>query len=118
MTGFERQDDHQWVPQACTLPTAERPLRLAEFDDLFAVALRGCDRTGPTLLRLFLDAPPQIEATARDLTVRESGCCSFFAFTFTRTPEHLLLDVAVPVEQAEVLDGLAARARAVLAVRS
>ncbi|NMO51778.1 hypothetical protein HH310_11305 [Actinoplanes sp. TBRC 11911] len=24
------------VPDACTLPTAERPLRLAEFDSLFA----------------------------------------------------------------------------------
>ena len=28
-----------WVaPDACTLPTAERPLRVAEFDDLFANA--------------------------------------------------------------------------------
>jgi hypothetical protein len=24
------------VPDACTLPAVERPLRLAEFDDLFA----------------------------------------------------------------------------------
>jgi hypothetical protein len=29
-------DDRVWVPQACTLPTVERPLRLAEFNDLFA----------------------------------------------------------------------------------
>jgi hypothetical protein len=26
------------VPAACTLPTAERPVRLAEFDDLFVLA--------------------------------------------------------------------------------
>jgi hypothetical protein len=24
-----------WVPEACTLPTAERPVRRAEFDNLF-----------------------------------------------------------------------------------
>lgn len=59
----------------------------------------------------------ETEATARDLTARESGCCSFFTFTFARTTEHLLLDVAVPAEQTEVLDGLAARAQAVLAAR-
>lgn len=29
------------VPAACTLPTAERPLRLAEFEELFATAVRG-----------------------------------------------------------------------------
>lgn len=34
MTTIETEDDHQWAPQACTLPTAERPLRVAEFDDL------------------------------------------------------------------------------------
>ena len=25
-----------WVPQACTLPTVQQPLRVAEFDGLFA----------------------------------------------------------------------------------
>jgi len=33
-----------WVPDACTLPTAERPLRLAELDDLFATAVRAVHR--------------------------------------------------------------------------
>lgn len=28
--------DQGWAPPACTLPAAERPLRLAEFDALFA----------------------------------------------------------------------------------
>ena len=31
---------------ACTLPTAERPLRLAEFDELFATAVRRVERRG------------------------------------------------------------------------
>src|SRR5690348_16526591 len=63
---------------ACTLPTAERPLRLAEFQTLFATALRGQERLSPTHLRWRID--PAAESTARDLTARESECCSFFAF--------------------------------------
>ncbi|WP_245718914.1 hypothetical protein [Micromonospora rhizosphaerae] len=43
---MSRDDD--WVPEACTLPTAERPLRVAEFDELFATALRGQTRLSPT----------------------------------------------------------------------
>ncbi|MEV6153769.1 hypothetical protein AB0L53_25835 [Nonomuraea sp. NPDC052129] len=30
----------QWVPSECTLPTAEQPLRVAEFDALFAEVVR------------------------------------------------------------------------------
>jgi hypothetical protein len=29
-----------WTPDACTLPTADRPLRVAEFDELFAFVVR------------------------------------------------------------------------------
>jgi hypothetical protein len=50
------------VPQACTLPTVEQPLRVAEFDGLFATALRGVDRVAPMMLRLVLDA--SAESTA------------------------------------------------------
>lgn len=32
------------IPDACTLPSAERPLRLAEFEDLFARHVRSVDR--------------------------------------------------------------------------
>ncbi len=105
------------VPEACTLPTAEQPLRLAEFDDLFATALRGQQRPVPTQLRWQLD--PAAEATARDLTTRESACCSFFTFTFDPSgadpdgPVALLVEV--PVGQIDVLDALAARAAAVMA---
>jgi hypothetical protein len=97
-------------PDACTLPTADRPLRLAEFDDLFASSLRDQQRISPTVLRWTLD--PAAEATARDLTRRESECCSFFVFTFTPGPATLRLDVEVPATQAEVLDALAQRAAA------
>jgi hypothetical protein len=101
----------EWVPQACTLPTAEQPLRIAEFDDLFTAGLRSLDRLAPTRLQLRLDAAT--EATARDLTARETRCCSFFTFDYTPRPDgELLLDVTVPQAHADVLDVLAVRAAA------
>ena len=72
-------NDPGWAPQACTLPTAERPVRVAEFDELFATGLRGQQRLARTRLRWRLDVAA--EAAARDLTSRESECCSFFTFT-------------------------------------
>ncbi|GIF23602.1 hypothetical protein BJ973_004211 [Actinoplanes tereljensis] len=99
-----------WAPEACTLPTVERPLRLAEFDDLFATALRGQQRLSATALRWDLD--PAAEAVARDLTSRESECCSFFSFGFHLGDQSLRLDVEVPAAHVEVLDALARRAAA------
>lgn len=102
-----------WVPDACTLPTAERPLRLAEFDQFFSDAVRGVDRLSAQHLRLQLDGAAQVEETARDLTARESLCCSFFAFDLSRpSPDSLTLDVRVPVAHVDVLDALAERAAA------
>jgi hypothetical protein len=99
-------DDPVWAPEACTLPTVERPLRLAEFDDLLATAVRGQRRLSATALRWDLD--PAAEATARDLTRRESECCSFFTFTFR--PGRL--DIEVPPAHADVLAALERRAAA------
>ena len=59
------RNEEEWVPEACTLPTAERPLRRAEFDDLLATALRDQQRLSSTLLRWRLD--PAAEPTLRDL---------------------------------------------------
>ncbi|MEV7990178.1 hypothetical protein [Micromonospora sp. NPDC085948] len=103
-------DDQTWVPEACTLPSVQRPLRLAEFDDLFATALREQQRLSPTHLRWCLD--PAAETTARDLTARESSCCSFFSFTLAGDAGVLRLDVQVPAAHVEVLDALAQRAAA------
>jgi hypothetical protein len=96
------------VPGSCTLPMAERPLRLAEFDDLFGTYLRGQQRLSPVLLRLLLD--PAAEEAARDLTGRESACCSFFSFVFSPADGAVQLDVGVPATRVRVLDVLAARA--------
>lgn len=102
-----------WVVEACTLPHVERPLRLVEFDALFADGLTAQERLSPTVLRWTLD--PRVESTARDLAARESACCSFFMFEFTVGGEAVLLDVEVPSAQITVLDALAARASAGLA---
>jgi len=107
------------VPDACTLPTAERPLRLAEFDDLFATAMRRVDPVSVTHARLHLTGPVGLAARVRDLAARESECCSFFTFTTTPKPatdgEAVVLDIEVPTAQADVLAFLAQRASAVSA---
>ncbi|MGW4961691.1 hypothetical protein ACWEPL_31115 [Nonomuraea sp. NPDC004186] len=104
--------DQEWVPSACTLPTAERPLRVAEFDALFAEAVQALSRPEHTRLRLELVFTPDNAAHAAELTARENSCCSFFTFTLAISAGSLALEVAVPPEQAEVLDALQARAGA------
>ncbi|MCG5464979.1 hypothetical protein AB0K35_21510 [Micromonospora sp. NPDC053740] len=103
-------DSQAWVPESCTLPSGQRPLRLAEFDNLFATALLGQQRLSPTELLWHLD--PSAEATARDLIARESSCCSFFSFTLGVDTGTLCLDVQVPAAHVDVLDALALRAAA------
>jgi hypothetical protein len=102
------------VPEACTLPTAEQPLRLAEFDELFAAAVREVVQVDATHARLRLTGPGGLTATVRDLTARETECCSFFAFTVTPLPaeegEAVRLDIEVPPQHSDVLISLAGRA--------
>jgi len=88
---------------------AERPLRIAEFDDLFTFVVRA-ERRAPTLLDLTL--PRNVEVTARDLARRESECCSFFTFEFESVGDDVVMRIGVPPEHAEVLDALEARAAA------
>ena len=94
----------------CTLPSAERPLRLAEFDALFAAAVRRVETLGPTHARLHLTGSAGLEATVRDLTARETECCSFFVFTTEVDGADLTLDIEVPAAYAEVLAALVERA--------
>lgn len=100
-----------WVPEACTLPTAERPIRVAEFDTLLGTAVRGVDRMDETRLRLELDPSPDIAGRAAQLAAKETGCCSFFTFTLTADGAGVRLDVAVPEGRTDVLDALALLAR-------
>ncbi|WP_434587576.1 hypothetical protein [Streptomyces sp. A5-4] len=101
-----------WVPQSCTLPTAERPLRVGEWDTLFAGRLRQVARTSPQLVRLEMADCPGMEDRVRNLAGRESDCCSFFAFTVTTNTGTVTLDVEADPAHEQVLEALAARAEA------
>ena len=95
-----------WAPDACTLPTSERPLRVAEFDDLFAFVVRA-ERRQPQRLDVVFRSI--VEAPARDLARRESECCSFFTFEFESVGDDVVMHIGVPPEHVEVLDALEAR---------
>ena len=99
--------------EACTLPTAERPLRLAEFDDLFATSIRSVDRPGDTRARLLLAGDDGLAGRVQRLADAETSCCSFFTFRVSTVEGGLVaLDVEVPSAYAGVLAGLVARAEA------
>ena len=104
-----------WVPEACTLPTVDRPLRLSEFDELFMTALVRQERIAEQRLRWGLDTAT--EATVRDLTARESECCSFFTFSITSARDQVTVDVEVPPAHVDVLNALEARAATSMAAR-
>ena len=93
-----------WVPTACTLPTAEQPLRVAEFDALFATAVRPAERTGPTTLLVHL--PADAASTIRDLVARETACCSFFSFAVTLDSRGIGLEVRAPADALEMVTAL------------
>jgi hypothetical protein len=106
-----------WVaPDACTLPTAEQPLRVAEFDDLFGRYLVRVERPEATRGVLVLSGPEGLQVTVRELADREASCCSFFGFTVTQLPAGesgtvgVRLDVEVPPARVEVLSALLERA--------
>ncbi|MDH2424179.1 hypothetical protein [Sphaerisporangium sp. TRM90804] len=110
MDGSKSSLEHGWVPSTCTLSADRRPLRLAEFDALFARSVRVVDRVGADRLRLELAFSPAVAAATAELMARESGCCSFFVFTLTISGERLGLEVGVPERNVSVLDALQERA--------
>lgn len=99
-----------WVPEACTLPTVEQPLRLAEFDDFFTSAVTGVRRVDSAQVELVLRPEPEVAARAADLAARETGCCSFFTFTLIIGDGSLVLVVGARAEDADVIDALVVRA--------
>ena len=115
MTSIDLRFDPGWVTGACTLPTVEQPLRLAEFDDLFT-AVTGVERTDATHATLTLAGGRGLAARARDLADRETACCSFFTFTIapaphtTGAPEPVRMSISVPRAHEAVLAELVDRA--------
>lgn len=106
--------DPTWVPDACTLPTEQQPLRLAEFDALFTTAAHHPERLTDRHLRVTLAGRPDLADTVRDLADRETQCCAFFTFTVsTPRPDAVILDLEVPTGNVDVLDALQDRAATV-----
>jgi hypothetical protein len=101
--------DELLTTEACTLPTVERPLRLAEFDELFRESVVAVDRDGLST-RLTLRGSVGLRDRVADLTDRESQCCSFFDFSVDGDDDTVVLGIAVPPAQADVLEALSARA--------
>lgn len=104
-----------WVPDACTLPTVEQPIRVAEFDRFFAESVHSTTRTTPTRLDMVLAA--EAEGAGRDLASRESSCCSFLTFDFDTTETGLVMQVGVPAAYVEVLDAFGARVESAIEAR-
>ena len=104
-------DQLDWVAEdACTLPTAERPVRAAEFDALFSEWLVRVERLSPVSARFELAGGDETIALAENLTKRETSCCSFFNFAVSGTDDATTIEVAVPASRADVLDALVTRA--------
>ena len=104
-----------WVPvEACTLPTREQPLRVAEFDALFATSLRTVEHqdAAGTRARLVLAGDESLTTRVRRLADAETACCSFFTFTLTPLEAHsagetvVALDIEVPPAHSDVLAAL------------
>jgi hypothetical protein len=94
---------------ACTMPTGERPLRLAEFDELFATSLTRLT-AGRAGVCMHLHGDAGLRDRVLDLTARETACCSFFVFALHGTDAEVDLSISVPRERRNILDALAARA--------
>lgn len=109
MINSERPDAVMWAPASCSLPTLERPLRVAEFDEFLAAAVLGWERHSSVTAVLDLRLDPVVAGRAGELIASEAGCCSFFSFSLGATGGRLTLSISVPDEHVPVLDGLTAR---------
>ena len=95
---------------SCTLPAADLPGRLAEFDAAFAAGLRHAELVSPTHARLVFTADRAQSEALAGLLDRESQCCSFFTFGQRAEGDTVTVDVTVPPAHAAVLSALAGRA--------
>ncbi len=101
--------DELLTTDACTLPTVDRPLRLAEFDDLFRESVVAVERDG-LKSRLTLRGSAGLRDRVVDLTDRESECCSFFEFSVDGDDDGITLGIAVPAARTDILEALSDRA--------
>ena len=92
---------------ACTLPTAERPLRLAEFEALFADHLTDLSRVGDRL-RLSLSGGDGLREQVADLAARESCLLLVLRLRAVGTADRSCSTWVSRAERREILEALAA----------
>lgn len=93
------------APIACTAGRDELPVRKAQI-----ARLRDFGPTvEPTEHGILLHFPnrPNVDAEVRDFTVAEKGCCTFWGFEITSTPDRLTLRWDAPPDTRPLLHGLA-----------
>lgn len=113
MTTSEAPTSGSWVETAslsCSLPTAAKPLRLAEFDALFSTEITAVARASTTTAKFTLRPDPELAARVAKLSSREAQCCSFFEFTLTMTAERLEWTLRVPDAHTDIVDAVIDRA--------
>ena len=104
------------VENLCTLPTAARPLRVTEFDGLFAGQLAAPRWISQHRVEFTLAGVDDLYDQVSDLVARETACCSFFDFSITRLTQEtgqgpvLALRAGVPASRHDVLEALTSQA--------
>jgi hypothetical protein len=85
------------VGDFCTLPTASRPHRVSEFDELFRGQIDAPHWINADKVEFRFASVDGLYEQLSDLVARETACCSFFDFSITeesKTPPggaHLVL---------------------------
>jgi len=106
--------DNDWcVPSACSLEPAEQPGRVAEWDSLFATAVRSVLPVDGGVHLLLAPAAGRASVVA-DLAEREAQCCAFLSFDLAVTASTLVLAVTADDEHGDVVAMLAGRAGSLL----
>jgi hypothetical protein len=84
------------TPIVCDMTTAPDTAqqRLGEYQELFARALVGREKTGRGF-RFRFRAEPGVRAQVEDLAAREKACCAFFAFEVSLEGDEVVWDCAV-----------------------
>lgn len=86
---------------ACTLPVAEMPDRMDDWQ-LILAHVTGREPTADGGLRLSLDPAVPIQELAR-LVAAEQACCAFFAFAITVDARGVALEVSAPAQAADIV---------------
>lgn len=100
----------------CTLPTSARPLRVAEFEELFSDQIARPRWLDVHRVEFTFDDAGNRYDQVNDLVTRERACCPFFDFSITKEPRlatqrpAVMLRVGVPASRHDLLEALTNRA--------